>query len=313
MTEPFGVESPAYVAIRWGQYVALLLVIGATVFSVVVLALARHRLGPTMVARARERSAGLAIGATLALGATALMRLLAQSYAMGGEGLTPDSAMIVTLLRATLWGHAWLLEVCATGVALIAFIAARRGRQLAWKIAAAASGALTFSMALSGHAAGMPTLRPVAIIADTLHVVGAGGWLGSLLFVIVVGIPTVAGDEDPPRWNRVGALVTAFSPVALSCASLTVVTGAFAAWLHLDTMPALWQTRYGQVLLLKLALLSATAGIGLYNWRRVAPGLGSGPAGARLLRRSSTLELMIGVAVLLITAVLVATPTALDM
>ncbi len=309
----FGVESPVYVAIRWVQYVALLIVIGAIAFSQVVLAFATRVLDAHLVADARARATTLAIGATLLLGATALVRLLAQSYALHGERLAPDPALLATLLQVTQWGHAWLLEMGAIVVAVFAFIAARRGRTSGWSVAALAGGALTFSMALSGHAAATPTLRSLALIADSLHIIGGSGWLGSLLFVVAVGVPVALTGDNTQRWHRVAALVNAFSPTALVFASVTAVTGLFAAWLHVETIPALWQTRYGQMLLLKLAVLSVTAGIGLYNWQRVKPVLGAGPDGTRKLRRSAVAELTIGVAVLLITAILVATPTGMDM
>ncbi len=74
----------------------------------------------------------------------------------------------------------------------------------------------------------------------------------------------------------------------------------------------LWQTRYGQVLLRTLAVFSVTASIGLYNWRRVTPVLDSGAVGMHRLQCSAAAKLTIGIAVLLVTAILVATPTALD-
>ncbi len=309
----FGVESPAYVAIRWMQYVALLIVIGAIAFALVVLAFGTPLLDARVVAAARARAAVVAIGATLLLGSTALMRLLAQSYALHGESLAADPGLLSTLLRVTQWGHAWMLEMSAIIVALVAFMNARRGRMSGWSVAALSGGALAFSMALSGHAAAMPTLRGLALIADSLHIIGGGGWLGSLLFVVAVGVPVALRGDDTERWQRVAALVNAFSPTALVFASVTAVTGVFAAWLHVETIPALWQTRYGQVLLLKLAVLSVTAGIGLYNWQRVKPVLGAGPVGTHRLQRSAAAEMSIGVLVLLITAILVATPTGMEM
>ena len=103
----------------------------------------------------------------------------------------------------------------------------------------------------------------------------------------------------------------AFSPVALVCAGLTAATGVLSAWVHLPALDALWTTRYGWFLLGKLALLSLVAALGAYNWRRVAPALGDATGSVRL-RRSARAELAVGGAVLLVTAILVATPTPLD-
>ena len=69
---------------------------------------------------------------------------------------------------------------------------------------------------------------------------------------------------------------------------------------------------YGRVLLAKLAVLSLVVGTGAYNWLRVKPGLGSVQAAHRVRRLAST-EVRIGVIVVIITAVLVATPAGADM
>lgn len=313
ITATFDVESPAYVAIRWFQYGALVIMIGAIAFALVVMSLLQRTAGTPVVSTARARAAQIAVWATLLLAVTAIVRLFAQSYALHGVSLAPDLALIGTLLRLTQWGHAWVLEVIAVILALFAFRQARGGSLTAWRVAAVCVCAIALSMALSGHAAASPVLLTLAIVADSLHILGAGGWLGGLLLVILAGFPAALAGDATLRWRAVADLVHAFSPTALVFASMTAITGVFAAWLHLESVPALWQTRYGQVLLLKLAVLSVTAGIGLYNWQRVKPILDAGPEGSRRLARSAAAELGVGVIVLLITAVLVATPTGMDM
>lgn len=309
----FGVESPAYVAIRWLQYGALLVVIGAVAFALLVLPRLQHASAAAQVVVMRRQAADVGVIATLLLGGTAILRLLAQSYALHGAPLMPDPTLLGTLLRVTQWGRAWLLEAAAILVALVAFTLARRQRRGMWPVLGIAVVALAGSMALSGHAAAVPTLLPLAIAADALHIIGAGGWLGSLVVLLLVGIPASLRTEGSDRWHTVSRLVNAFSSAALVCAALTAVTGVFAAWLHIASLTALWQTRYGQILLLKLAVLSLTVGVGFYNWRRVTPRLDTVPAATRRLQRSAAAELGIGVIVILLTAVLVATPTGFDM
>ena len=110
----------------------------------------------------------------------------------------------------------------------------------------------------------------------------------------------------------VAELVNAFSPTALAFAALVGTTGVFAAWLHVGTIPALWQSTYGKTLLLKLAILSIVGLTGAYNWLRVKPTLGQAE-GAHRIRRSGAIEVAVGVAILIVTAVLVATATPVDM
>jgi putative copper export protein len=80
-----------------------------------------------------------------------------------------------------------------------------------------------------------------------------------------------------------------------------------SAWLHLGHIAALWTSPYGRTLLLKVGIFSAVAVVGAYNFLRVRPALGARP-GAERLRRSGTIELLLALAVLVVTAVLVAVP-----
>jgi putative copper export protein len=80
-----------------------------------------------------------------------------------------------------------------------------------------------------------------------------------------------------------------------------------AAWIHLGDLTMLWSSAYGRVLLLKLGVLAVLGATAAFNWRRVKPRL-LDPEGVAILRRSAPLELALAVAVLLVTAVLVATP-----
>jgi putative copper export protein len=68
----------------------------------------------------------------------------------------------------------------------------------------------------------------------------------------------------------------------------------------------------GRRLLVKLGILSVVALTGAYNWRRVKPALGTAAATARI-QRSARAELLVGVLVIIVTAVLVATPPPMDM
>ena len=81
----------------------------------------------------------------------------------------------------------------------------------------------------------------------------------------------MALDKDD-RGQAVARLVNAFSPTALVFAGLTASTGVFAAWLHLESISALWQTDYGTMLFRKLVILSIVAGIGSWNFRYVNRG-----------------------------------------
>ncbi|MBV9774358.1 MAG: CopD family protein, partial [Gemmatimonadetes bacterium] len=304
----FGAESPAYVALRWAQFLALLAVIGAAAFALLVLG-PLERSGRSVLpalSSARGGAARLGFAAAVVLVPVALLRLYAQSYAVHGAAGALSGARIGGMLAGTTWGWGWLLQAGATLLALAGFGAARRVRGAGWTVAALAVGLLALTPALSGHAAAAPRFAGLAVTADAAHVLGAGGWLGSLLLLVAVGIPAALRLEAGERGRAVAELVGAFSPAALACAGTAAITGVLASWLHLERFADLWQTGYGRTLLLKLAVLAVAAGIGAYHWLRVRPALGDEAAAGRM-RRSSVVELVVGAAALLVTAVLVAT------
>jgi len=186
------------------------------------------------------------------------------------------------------------------------------GIGIGWALAALGVVMLAFTPALGGHAVATPDRTWLAVLSDGLHVLGAGGWLGSLLAVVAIGIPVAMHLGREGRGRAVAALVNAFSPTALFFAVIVTATGVLSASFHLGSFADLWQSDYGRTLLLKIGVLSLLFATGAYNWLRVRPALGS-EDGARRLRRSASLELGVGVVVLLVTAVLVATPPPMDM
>ena len=306
----FGVGSAAYVAVRWLGFASLLAIIGAVAFERLVIPLARRRGAPggdAALSLARTNAARIGtIAAGLLLLAVA-GRLVAQSVAMHRPGAAFDPALLSAMITRTVWGWGWLIQLAASALALWAFVAARRAPERSWRAALIAAIVLSVTPALSGHAVAASGYGPLPVVADTLHVLGAGGWLGTLLAIMAAGIPAAARMEREERGALVAAFVNAFSPVALFFAGLLAVTGVLAAWVHLGSVAGLWQSAYGRTLLVKLAVLVFVAATGFYNWRRVRPALGN-DAGTRRIRRSATAELLVAAVVILVTAVLVATP-----
>ncbi len=313
MGDGFDAASAGYVIVRWLQFTALLAAIGAVVFSFAVLGrLRRTETQGDIIPAMRSRAAAVGFWASVSLLGVVFLRLYAQSLAMHGPGEALSGTFIATMLMNTVWGWGWMLQVSAAMLAITAFALARRRRSMGWPLAAVACLALAATPALSGHAAATPGLTGLAIASDTLHVIGAAGWLGSLLLLLAVGIPVAMRLDEGSRGPAVARLVNAFSPTALMFAGLAGLTGVFAAWLHIGVSSALWESDYGQMLLRKLVVLSVVLATGAYNWLKVKPTLGN-DIGARRIGRSAAVELAVGVVVLIITAVLVATPPPREM
>jgi putative copper export protein/methionine-rich copper-binding protein CopC len=309
-TPSFGPQSAAYAAIRALLFAALVAMIGAVALRWVVLPVAAQQ-RPTEATALRagvdRGAARVGLMAAVALLAAALARLWAQSASLFGVPGALDPARLSQALTLQPWATGWWLQAVAAVMAIVGFTLAVRSTRAGWGLAGAAALVASVTPALSGHASAMGGLAWIAVPTDTLHVLAAGGWIGSLFALVLIGLPTALALGPEQRGAASAALVQGFSPTALLFAGILVTTGVISAWLHLGHMAALWTSPYGRTLLLKVGIFSAVAVVGAYNFLRVRPALGA-RTGAERLRRSGTIELLLALAVLVVTAVLVAMP-----
>jgi putative copper export protein len=319
----FGASSPVYAAVRWVTFVALLGTIGTWTFIALVLGLVRRRGGGSsaVVQPALDRAGRLARPLGLLLVVALIARLFAQTVALFGLGSAADPARLGALLTGTLWGAGWTIQALATMVVIAGFGLVRGGPRTpstqtppgrpypgaGWVLVGIGALALAFTPALSGHAAAVTPRTSTAIFADTLHVLGAGGWIGGLVILLVVGMPAVL---ELPREDRPAAahgLVGAFSAWAPLFAGAVVLTGAFAAVIHVGSIDGLLGSDYGTLLLAKLAGVAVLLGLGGYHARWGQRALTS-DGGIRAFRRTGTAEALVGIVVIVLTSILVALP-----
>jgi putative copper export protein len=253
-------------------------------------------------ARMERRAAVLGLAASVLVILSALARINLESEMMSAMPGMQTMGMMDMAMH-TRWGFALRLELAAALVALVSFGLAVRRLHGAWLVATISAIVLAVTPALAGHAAASPRFTSLMIASDFLHVLGASSWLGSLFAVLIVGIPVSFALNGAERWSSVASLVNSFSPLALASASVVVVSGLIASWVHLEHISALWQTAYGQTLLVKLALVATTLMVGAYNFRRVQPQLVSEEGTARL-RRSASVELLVGFLIIVVTGFL---------
>lgn len=302
-------DRPLAVLARWAWFASLLGMIGVVAFRFGVLwRIQRGERFAAVAARADGGLGAMALGAASLSVLSLFARLFLQASALGGaEGWA--GANLDTLLTGTVWGLAWCLQAIATLAFVLGMLISRApyGRAAGWMGAAGSVLLLAAVPALSGHAASADGPTAIAILADTLHVLGAGVWMGGLLMLVGVGIPSALA-EGPSRGAAVAEMVRAFSPTALISASVVALTGLISGKFHLNATRDLWTTGYGRMLLIKVGLVLCVAALGWHNWKRVSPTLGSDEA-TRRLQRASRLELAMAVVVLLVTAILVALPT----
>lgn len=184
--------------------------------------------------------------------------------------------------------------------AIAGFALAASRRRIGWPVAATGVLVGTLRAALAGQ---------WARLVNPVHLLAAGLWIGTLFVLVVAGLSAVLRDE-PVRARRgaiVADMVNGFSPLALVSGMVVVLFGLITAWRHLHTLSALWTTRYGYALIVKLCFVAAVFALGAWNWRRQRPTLGSEETAASI-RRSSVTELVAAGLVLIATAILVSIP-----
>ncbi|MEU5833931.1 copper resistance protein CopC [Streptomyces diacarni] len=119
---------------------------------------------------------------------------------------------------------------------------------------------LAATWAMAEHAStGIQT--SLAMPVDILHLLAVALWLGGLaaLFCLL-------------RWgpSPSGTAVRRFSAVALTSVTVLAATGLYQSWRQVGTLDALTSTSYGQLLLVKVALVAVLVGIGWFSRRWTA-------------------------------------------
>lgn len=297
------------IAIRWLFFLSILGMVGTVATRAVVLTqISRDDELAVAVPRA-VRGTWILAAVAAGLGVLALpARLWLQSVSLFSGGALSASNLSDLLFRSP-WGAGWFLEAACAAVFILGILGARPGgtRKRGWFLMALAAAGMCVVPGLSGHAWGAVDQRAPALAADALHVLAAGVWMGGLGTLVLAGLPAVravGGKEALPR--LLPALVSAFSRMAMAGVGLLVATGVVNAWLRLDSLSQLLYSAYGRTLLVKLAVVAGALALGFYNWRVVRPSLRESPSPG-LIRIPATLEFILGLIVLAVTAALVAT------
>ena len=297
-------ETPAFVIVRAVSFVSLLVLIGAAAFRSFVIGRIAGLEAGTRTAIERSVASRATIFAAAYIVA-ALIRLYLQNRMMSGDAAT-DATHLRAMSMGTDWGVAWRVQLMGAITALIGLLVAQRNR-MGWAVLTLGVAVLAGGTTMGSHAHVAPQQPGLVSAFDFLHILAASGWLGSLFWATLTALPIIQASPGR-RAERAAALVHAFSPAALANVTILAITGFVGAKYKFTAWSPLWTTSYGQVLLVKLALLGIVAALGYHNWRRVRPTLGTDEATARL-GRSAKLELVVGLLVIIVTAVLVATPT----
>ena len=221
------------------------------------------------------------------------------------------------LLGATQYGTVWLLRhallLLMAALVLLRGSEDSRGDWLAWRIEAAILAALGIGLAAwAGHAVSVDLGRALPVLVNAAHLIGVGGWLGALPALAL--LLRAASREEGADARPFAVIATRrFSSWALAVMVLIVVTGVWNAWNEVGGVPGLVGTAYGRLVLLKVALLIPVLALAGWNRQSLLPRLsGDGSTmGRPAMRRLAgfvAIETVVGLALVLVAAVLAVTP-----
>ena len=236
----------------------------------------------------------LAVGET-AVAVLGTLLLMAGQIADAGASLADLPAS--SLGRDAVLRLAPLVAAAVLTLAAWRFDGGGRVRVRRWlQVAAGVSGGLALLVEADLSHAASETLAPAQVALQWFHLLAVGLWLGGLVVLLlqIRGVETISKAQIARRFASLAGLGLA----------AVVVTGTLRAIVDIGSVDALFSTDFGRLVLLKVALLIPIAGLGALNHFRNVPAAirGLGP-----LRRTGSLEISIGTAILLVAALLVNT------
>jgi copper transport protein len=300
--------TPTLVTARWIVFLSLMTAIGLFVFRMVVVRPLRG---------GAPRGIAVAFWAALAVALVADPVYTLLSTAKFAERSFWSFGALVPLMRTSAFGRGYLdLELLLALFAVAAAVAfwverpERDRRSIAELLALCgatlAAAAVLLAPGVAGHAA-QTAPRALALVLDWLHLAAGSLWIGGLIGLLVL-------------WRRLPALrrlaglavcVPRFSNVALFSVMALFGSGVGASILHLPTLASLWQTSYGQAIIVKASLLACAIAVASGNLLRTVPILRvvDPPASvAILLRRLVSAEVLLVAAAIAVAAVLSSLP-----
>ncbi|MFF8403155.1 copper resistance CopC/CopD family protein [Streptomyces sp. NPDC015684] len=252
---------------RYVSYAGFVVLAGGAAF---VLACWRRGAG----VRALQR---LVVGGWLALTAATLWLLLLRgAYTTSGKladvlDLDLLGQVLQTKTGAALVSRLLLLAAAALFVAVLFGAYTRREegeekRDLTFGLAVGGTvvaAGLASSWAMAEHAS--VGLQPgIAMPVDVVHLLAVATWLGGLTALLV------ALYRAPAETPVESAAVHRFSRLAFGSVLALVVTGVYQSWRQLGSWSAFTETRYGQLLLVKIGLVALLVGVAAVSRRWTA-------------------------------------------
>ena len=208
------------------------------------------------------------------------------------------------------FGTTWLVRMILTIILLgIWFWSERKmiiGRAQQFLILGL-SLALISTTTMLGH--GTASLHEPAIILDYAHNLLASVWIGGVIYAAFVMIPSFSKLESDKKEKLSLLVIPKISSIVIIAVGILIITGPTLLWFLESNVGLLYDSTYGKLILVKIALGSIMIAIGGYNQFRIQryaeKNLESGKISVyNRFRRSLKIESMVGIVLLGVVALL---------
>ncbi len=203
-------------------------------------------------------------------------------------------------------GTTWMIRMAITVALLGAWFALERMGRLSARNQVpvlAMSLALIATTTMMGH--GAASEQPPAVALDYIHNLVSSVWIGGVIFLAFVLLPTFANLGAGPRERWSLAIIPRFSGMVIIALGIVIVSGPLLMYLLESNLGVITASTYGKLIMLKVLIASAMIGIGGYHQitQRRAESDIRFPLHRRL-RRTLKVEAGLGVALLMVVALL---------
>jgi copper transport protein len=250
----------------------------------------------------------LLVACSLTILVTASSLIYLQTVSMSSE-LGLDVSTTFTILTSTSVGPVWILRIITSSIIVVSSIlyyilekkkikrtteeeehhmySKQRKRKLSLPMVLLyviiLSGAISvLSNSVVSHSAALSFLPSLAISIDWLHFMAVSIWVGGVFYISVILLVTIRSTinvtepvNQQYETNKIrnayflAVLLPYFSLIATISLGIIGVTGLYMAWIHLHTAGALFDTTYGNVLIIKLSAILPMVILGGYHQLRL--------------------------------------------
>ena len=255
------------VLLRLGQYIGAVLLFGVPLFFAFRM--------PMSDAAAERWPRTTLLVAAVATVLAALANLVVQTAVMAGsltEALKPESLSYVAF--GTGLGVGFLVRAAMALLAAVLLISLKPGRG-GWIVLTVVGAVVSASLAWTGHGAATEGAgRWPHLIADVVHALAAGLWLGSLVALFLM-LRTRHGHAAGAPVTH--AALEGFAGLGTLAVVLLTITGLVnsAYLIGFSRLGSLLTTPYGVLLILKLVLFAGMLALAASNRFVLTPHLGS--------------------------------------